>query len=220
MGKLFYLMGKSASGKDTMFDRLCLDQELQLKPLVIYTTRPMRSGEIQGAEYHFVSEKEYETLRDEGRVLEMREYLTVKGPWKYFTVDDGTLDSPDEDFLGIGTLVSFQKIRDYYGKDRVIPLYIETEDGLRLQRALSRARQEEHPDYKEMCRRFLADTEDFSDENLRAAGVDEIIRNEGEPEDCFRKLRSRICSEQEKHKTRAVKQEKRVISADGKKEGN
>ena len=44
MGKIYYLMGKSSSGKDTMFKRLIEDKELALKTIVGYTTRPMREG--------------------------------------------------------------------------------------------------------------------------------------------------------------------------------
>ena len=42
MGKLFYIMGKSASGKDTIYQRLLRNPEFSLERLVIYTTRPIR----------------------------------------------------------------------------------------------------------------------------------------------------------------------------------
>ena len=45
MGKIVYLMGKSASGKDTIFRRLSEEEEFSFRTLVPYTTRPMRSGE-------------------------------------------------------------------------------------------------------------------------------------------------------------------------------
>ena len=44
MGKIFYIMGKSSSGKDSIYRQLEKDQELVLKRLVIYTTRPIRDG--------------------------------------------------------------------------------------------------------------------------------------------------------------------------------
>ena len=47
------------------------------------------------------------------------------------------------------------------------PIYIELDDGDRLQRALNREKKQAVPKYAEMCRRFLADAEDFSEENLR-----------------------------------------------------
>jgi len=55
---------------------------------------------------------------------------------------------------------------------------IELDDGIRLQRALDRERKEEHPKYKEMCRRFLADCEDFSEEKIQEAGICRRFYNE------------------------------------------
>ena len=86
MAKIYVLMGKSASGKDTLYERLLANPELALKKVIPYTTRPIRSGEQQGREYYFVDEAELERLRAEGRVIEHREYRTVHGPWHYFTV--------------------------------------------------------------------------------------------------------------------------------------
>ena len=54
MGKLIVLMGKSASGKDTIYKLLLADKSLKLRQLVPYTTRPRRVGEIEGEAYHFV----------------------------------------------------------------------------------------------------------------------------------------------------------------------
>ena len=53
-------MGKSCTGKDTIYKRLVADKELNLNILVPYTTRPIRKNELSGIEYHFVSEEEYE----------------------------------------------------------------------------------------------------------------------------------------------------------------
>lgn len=44
MGKIFYIMGKSSSGKDTIYRRLLEDKELELRNIILYTTRPMRQG--------------------------------------------------------------------------------------------------------------------------------------------------------------------------------
>ena len=62
MGKLFCIMGKSASGKDTIFRRLTEDERLSLKKVVPYTTRPSRKGEENGRDYYFVSEDKYEKM--------------------------------------------------------------------------------------------------------------------------------------------------------------
>lgn len=177
MGKIFYLMGKSASGKDTIHSALLEDRSLDLKRVVLHTTRPRRKGETEGIEYHFVTEEQLSELESENRIIEVRHYDTVHGIWSYATVDDGSLDTSDHNYLAIGTLESYVKLRNHFGEDKVFPLYIEVEDGIRLRRALDREMKQEHPRYQEMCRRFLADSEDFSEEKLSEAGIERRFLN-------------------------------------------
>ncbi|MCI8853998.1 MAG: guanylate kinase [Lachnospiraceae bacterium] len=188
MGKIFYIIGKSSTGKDTIYKRLLADQELNLKPIVIYTTRPIREGERQGREYFFTDEEGLEQIRRDGKLIELRAYDTIFGVWKYFTADYEQIDLGHEDYLMIGVLDSFHAVREYYGWDRVIPVYIEVEDGERLQRALNRERQEQHPKYKELCRRFLTDSEDFSEEKIQAEQIGRRFYNR-ELEDCVKEIR-------------------------------
>ena len=169
MSKIFYLMGKSASGKDTIYKKV-KERMPELKTIVIYTTRPIREGEKNGREYYFVDDKKLKEFQEAGKVIELREYNTVHGIWKYFTVDDGQFDG-DDNYLAIGTLESYVQLRAYFGQERLVPLYVEVEDGLRLERALARERMQATPKYEEMCRRFLADAADFSVENLNSAGI-------------------------------------------------
>ena len=169
MSKIFYLMGKSASGKDTIYKKV-KEQMPELKTIVIYTTRPIREGELNGREYYFVDDDKLKELQEAGKVIELREYNTVHGIWKYFTADDGQFDG-DDNYLAIGTLESYVKLRDYFGQARLVPIYVEVEDGLRLERALARERMQATPKYEEMCRRFLADAADFSVDNLNNARI-------------------------------------------------
>ena len=130
-------MGKSSSGKDTIYNTLVKDKKLALGTITGYTTRPMRENEMEGREYHFVSEKAMEELENQGKIVEKRCYNTVYGPWYYFTVDDGQIDLDTNNYILIGTLESYNKVRKYYQKENVIPVYIEVEDGERLIRAIS-----------------------------------------------------------------------------------
>lgn len=171
MGKIYCIMGKSASGKDTIYKMLLEDTDIPIKTIVPYTTRPMRAGETEGVEYYFCDEGELEELEAAGKVIELRAYDTVHGIWKYFTVNDHQIADETQDYLLIGTLESYRKIRDYFGRERVVPIYVEVEDGLRLQRALDRERSQAEPKYEEMCRRFLADSADFSEEKLAEVGI-------------------------------------------------
>lgn len=171
MGKLYCIIGKSSSGKDSLFRRLLNQKELSLKTIVPYTTRPMREGEREGVEYHFCKEEQAAELERQGKIIELRAYHTVHGIWKYFTVDDGQIELERASYLMIGTLESFLKIREYYGKESVVPIYIEVDDGERLERALKREREQTIPRYEELCRRFLADASDFSEEKLQEAEI-------------------------------------------------
>lgn len=171
MGKIYCLLGKSSSGKDTLFKMLLEESGLALKTIVPYTTRPIRVGEQEGVEYHFVTEETQKELEAEGKIIELRAYDTICGVWKYFTVDDGQIDLATDNYLVIGTLESYVKMRDYFGVEKIVPLYVEVEDGERLLRALTRERAQKEPNYAELCRRFLADSVDFSAERLKAAGI-------------------------------------------------
>ena len=170
MGKIYYMMGKSSSGKDTLYKEV-LKALPKLKTLVLYTTRPIREGEQEGIEYHFVTDEELERFEKAGKIIEERTYDTVYGAWKYATIEDGQINLAAYDYLVIGTLESYAGMRKCYGAENLVPIYIEVEDGERLSRALSRERQQEQPKYEEMCRRFLADQKDFSEENLEEAGI-------------------------------------------------
>ena len=114
MGKIYYLMGKSASGKDTIYREL-LKKCPRLRRVVLYTTRPMRDGECEGREYYFANPKTLEAFEKQGKIIEMRTYQTVCGPWSYATVDDGRICLEEADYLAIGTLESYEKLREYYG---------------------------------------------------------------------------------------------------------
>lgn len=187
MGKLFCIMGKSASGKDTIFRRLTGDERLSLKKVVPYTTRPSRKGEENGRDYYFVSEDKYEKMCRERRIIERRTYQTVNGPWHYFTADDGQIDLSEGSYIIIGTLEAYVQICRYYGKENVIAIYIEVEDAVRLERAFLREKSQKQPNYAEMCRRFLADCEDFSEEKLQEADI--VKRYENLDGDiCYRQI--------------------------------
>lgn len=185
MGKIFYLMGKSGSGKDTIYKHI-KEQMPELKSIVIYTTRPIRSDELDGVAYHFSNDEKLQKFQEDGKVIELREYNTVHGIWKYFTVDDGQFDT-QENLLAIGTLESYVKMKEYFGEEKMVPLYIEVEDGLRLERALRREQKQDSPKYEEMCRRFLADAKDFSEENLGLAGIKKKYLNNA-LEDCVNEI--------------------------------
>lgn len=170
MGKIFCIMGKSSSGKDSLFHMLEQDYP-DMKEIVLYTTRPIRTGEIDGVTYHYVDDETYYRMKEENQIVEARSYHTEHGIWTYFT-SSLEIDLENNDYLQINTLEGYQKLKDYFGTENVVPIYVEVkDDGIRLQRALTRERNEEHPKYQELCRRFLADQMDFSEEKLASVGI-------------------------------------------------
>ena len=198
MARLFYMIGKSSTGKDTIYREVISRTDLDLNPLVMYTTRPIRKGETDGKEYYFVDEKVLNELEKEGRVIEKRAYHTIHGIWTYFTVDDEHADLNRKDYLAIGTLESYAQIRNYYGEKLVVPVYIQVEDGLRLERALKREKQQSVPKYEELCRRFLADQADYAEEKLAKAGIDRRFSNDKDIMSCVEEVVAFIRAGQKK----------------------
>lgn len=188
MGKIVCLMGKSSTGKDTIFKRLLEDEDLNLKTIVPYTTRPIRVGEQNGAEYFFTDEDGFQQLKAAGKIVEDRAYQTFHGLWRYFTVDDGQIEEQN-DYILISTPEAYVHLEAYFGKEKVLPILVEVDDGIRLQRALNREMKQETPKYEEMCRRFLADSADFAEEKLQAAGIEERFVN-GDLEECIGNIKA------------------------------
>lgn len=176
MGKVFCLMGKSSSGKDTIFKELKNDIKLELKPVVGYTTRPKRCEETNGVEYFFITIDELNKYRQRGKIIEERVYNTIKGDWHYCTLDDGQIDSKNN-YIIITTLEAYNNLKKYLGDDVAFPIYIDIDDKTRLERAINREANEKKPNYNEVCRRFLADSEDFSEEKLTSSEIEKSYLN-------------------------------------------
>lgn len=166
VSKIFCLVGKSASGKDTLFKEILARKEETLVPVIPYTTRPKRRNEGEGVDYHFSTEEDLERFRAEGRVIEERQYNTTQGVWRYFTVRFEV--EPGRDYILITTLEGALSLSEAYGADMVQIVYLTLDDKTRLLRCIDREAKQATPDYEEVCRRFIADQKDFSDEHLRA----------------------------------------------------
>ena len=193
MNEIVFIMGKSASGKDRIYRELSEDKALGLNKITMYTTRPLRSGEAEGREYHFVDDGTAKRLENENKIIEIRCYDTVFGVWKYFTADDGQIDlASGKRYIVIGTLEAYDKFCEYYGNEHIMPIYIEVDDGVRLIRAVKREMEQENPHYEELCRRFLADAKDFSEENIRKSGITRRFANNGEFDDWVDEIRQAL----------------------------
>lgn len=188
MINILYLMGKSSSGKDTVKNKLIVklkELNYRIEDLVIYTTREIRSGEVEGIDYKFVDECKYQKLLNNNMIIEARTYEKIQGTVRYFTVYDDALFSKDADYIvGVGTLVSYNQLVDYFKKEgkteyNIIPIYLEVENASRLLRAVRRELTEvvEKQNFEEVCRRFEADELDYSEENIRNSGIRDRFQN-------------------------------------------
>lgn len=159
--RIFCLVGKSGSGKDTLCARI-LERCPGLVPVIPHTTRPRRTGEVEGQSYWFATEEQLRQYEARGQVIEKREYHTVQGLWTYFT-----LRFPlDRDRILITTLEGAGALMDAYGPQAVRIVYLHVDDRARLLRCINREEGQERPDYAEVCRRFLADQSDFAPDRL------------------------------------------------------
>ena len=171
---LFYIMGKSSTGKDTIYKKIT--EKIDIEEYVSYTTRPMRDEEKDGREYHFISEDKMNMYKQQGSMIECRTYQTVHGPWMYATINDEQFHKTGN-MITVGTLESYQKIKKYLDENktniRLYPIYLQISEELRRDRAIQRENKQKNPDFKEMERRLEADNIDFADENLKKCGINE-----------------------------------------------
>lgn len=145
------LAGKAGAGKDTILRYLCDNYDVH--EIVSCTTRPMREGEVDGVNYHFITPEQFaeKVLR-----FEMIEATEFNG-WFYGT--DIAALSADKINIGVFNLAGVEALRED-PQLHIIPLLVETSDKARLMRQLTR---EENPNVHEIIRRFKTDEEDFED---------------------------------------------------------
>lgn len=173
--KLIAIIGKSGSGKNTILNRFTeipyaeipystpmlttkeIDKFKQKYHIVVpFTTRPMRQGEVEGVDYHFLDDDNIGELIEDGSVAQVEDF---RG-WLY-----GTLWSElKEDKLNIGIFNprAVEHLADYVDLD-ITTVYITAPDKDRLLRQLQR---EDNPDVKEIVRRYGTDEEDFTESEL------------------------------------------------------
>lgn len=176
--KIVYIIGRSGSGKDTIKSILLRSSDLDLKPLVEVTTRPMRENEVDGVEHVFINDTELDGLKNANRIIESRSYKTACGDiWSYATlVPDEVLSN--NIYVGTGSLESYLMIKEKYPED-IIPILLWVDDYNLILRSINREQGGSRDSFKEICRRFISDAEDYSDERINASGISKknIVKN-------------------------------------------
>lgn len=150
-------IGKSGSGKDTFLKRAISDG---LKPVVSYTTRPIRVNEVDGIDYIFVTPDRFHDLEDSGRIAEARSYNTlVDGKPDTWYYGSPKLDPDTGDEYGVVLDVSGAKSYiGIYGAENLDIVLIDVPDDVREKRARKRG----SFDKTEWDRRVADDTVKFS----------------------------------------------------------
>lgn len=180
---IFYIMGRSGSGKDTIYKKILENEKIKEKninEIIKYTTRPIRDGEINGKEYNFLTDEEFEKIKLDGCFIETREYNTVHGIWKYAT---GIEMIEDFSYIGIGTLESYKSLKEKYG-DIICPIYISVDENILYERAVERAKDDPSQSIEEVERRFNADKIDFSKEKIKELNLGVSFDNNHNIEAC------------------------------------
>ena len=154
---MIVLLGKTASGKDTILNRLA--ENYSYKKLITYTTRPMRKGEIQDKTYHFISDEEFLKKKEEGFFLECNEFNTVDGIWRYGSTKEDYLNATDDTVI-ILTPSGLSALKVYIARQKadidIIPIYIYANNNTIGKRLKKRGDKKEEAD-----RRIKADNVDF-----------------------------------------------------------
>lgn len=151
--KIIILFGRSGAGKDTIANWIIKNIPNTVKA-VFYTTRPPRYYETNEIDYFFIDDKEYkERLLQDELIIS-----SCYNNWWYGI----SAKSFQEDKINIcilnpkdANVLINELSEEYYD---ILPIYIYADKKTLLLRCLNR---ETNPNYSEICRRFLADEEDF-----------------------------------------------------------
>ena len=138
-----------------------LIKEFDVKPLVSYTTRPKRDCEQEGREYHFITDEEFERIKDNDKFVETRVYKTVNGNWYYGLPKIGIDLEDDNNYITIldfdGLLELETWLRSIGQIDKLTSIYIDVTEQNRLIRALTREQNMTKKQVEEVIRRYYDD---------------------------------------------------------------
>lgn len=165
------ITGKSSSGKDAVANAL---SSKGYKNVVSVTTRPMRSNDLDGVDYHFINNVEFQDLISNNKLVEHRYYDTIENGkqsrW-YYGIERTAIDLDNSSYVCVVDLVGLEHIKKEYG-ERVMSFYIDVDDEKRKARAIARDR---NFDLDEWERRLEDDEIKFKNVERK---VDLIVKND------------------------------------------
>ena len=144
---MIVIVGASASGK-TGLAKDFVKQNPKYKRIVTYTTRPKRNGEIDGVDYHFITQQKFEELANAGFFAEYNVYRE----WYYGTA----LEDCTDDIYSVAVLTPAGLRNIIKRKIKVLSVYLYVDRVHRLYNSLLRG-----DNVDEAYRRNLSDVGQF-----------------------------------------------------------
>ena len=151
---MIILLGKPASGKDTVVNNL-IHNYYGYEKIITWTTRPMRPGEKQDLTYHCTDDEDFEEKIEEGFFAEWKKYNSVFGTWYYGTAVQDITNNPNNKII-ILTPSGYEDIKEYINNEEILSVYLDSSLRTLYKRLKFRG---DNP--KEIKRRLLHDIKDF-----------------------------------------------------------
>ena len=176
--KVFMIIGKSFSGKDTLLNKILSNEDFcrknHLVRLVRYTTRKIRPGEVDGIDYHFINDEEYKKSSGNNKMV-VSSYQSEFGLLHYIT--DFSKLEPGKNYIAVSDVESIEEYKKILG-DKLCLIYLLPPDWVLFERFSRRPDNSEYDElkYKEIHRRYIDDLLKFGKKsNIFLANCNSII---------------------------------------------
>lgn len=138
--KLILLIGCMASGKDTILKEII--NEGYAEPVISHTSRPMRKGEKDGIEYHFVSAEEMLKMKENNEFIEFKSYKAANNEKWYYGVNKNSLEKGlSKNYILIVDITGMRQIKEYFKDDKnmeITTIFLDVDKETRRKRAIRR----------------------------------------------------------------------------------
>ena len=138
--KLILLIGCMASGKDTILKEMI--NEGYAEPVISHTSRPMRKGEKDDIEYHFVSAEEMLKMKENNEFIEFKSYKAANNEKWYYGVNKNSLEKGlSKNYILIVDITGMRQIKEYFKDDKnmeITTIFLDVDKETRRKRAIRR----------------------------------------------------------------------------------
>lgn len=152
---IIVLVGRMASGKDTILN--AIHNRTKMPVLVSHTTRPMRPGETDGKEYHFVDNNTFKRMYDQHEFIEYRVYRPANGEIWFYGLTEKEAKCKNLSMV-IMDPTGYEALAKRFGNENIIGILLEADKETIYNRAILR-----HGDsIEEINRRIKDDDRKFN----------------------------------------------------------